>query len=197
MSIKVITPAVNPIIALSELKAHLYIVGDADDTELTNKMNEVKNLAESFTNRFFLNTVAEYALDSFPIELREIWIPKPPLVSVSKVEYYDTSGVLQEMDLSDFYVDTRSTLGRLVLKSGKSFPITETDRPNAVIITFTAGYGANTSDLPLDLKSALKLLIANNWENRQEDFVIQGVGIKSLPKGGWYTLWSYKWDKGF
>lgn len=195
MSIKVITPNANLPIDLSEMKAHLYLVGTADDAELTNKILEIKELAENFTHRFFLTTVAEYALDGFPSESRELWIPRPPLVSVQKVEYYDVDGVLQEMPLSDFFVDTRSTIGKLVLKSGKSFPATEEGRPNSVVITFTAGYGNTHASLPKDLKTALKLLVASNWENRQEDFVIQGVGIKALPKGGWYTLWAYKWDK--
>lgn len=195
MSLTVITPNTNLMIELSEMKAHLFLVEGDDDSELINKINEVRNLAESFTHRLLLTTTAEYSLDAFPVNSREIWLPAPPLQSVTSVEYYDTAGALQEMTLSDFFVDTRSQPGRLVLKPNKSFPATEEGRPNAVIITFVAGYGNTSTSLPADLKSALKLIIASRWENRQEDFVIQGIGIKSLNNGGWHTLWSYKWDK--
>lgn len=195
MSLTVVTPNTNLMIELSEMKAHLFLFDGEDDVELVNKINEVKNLAENFTHRFFLTTTAEYAIDTFPVNSREIWLPAPPLQSVTSVEYYDTAGALQEMELTDFFVDTRSQPGRLVLKPGKSFPSTQECRPNAVIITFVAGYGNTSASLPQDLKSALKLIIASRWENRQEDFVIQGIGIKSLNQGGWHTLWSYKWDK--
>jgi uncharacterized phiE125 gp8 family phage protein len=194
MNLKVITPSANLPVELSEMKAHLYIVGSGDDAELTNKIQEVHSVAENFTHRSFLNATYEYALDEFPSGI-EIYLPKPPLVSVSKVEYYDINGALQEMDLSDFFIDTRNEPAKLVLKPGKSFPATESGRPNAVIITFIAGYGSSHTSLPKDLKTAIKLLVATAWENRQEDFVIQGVGIKSLPNGAWFTLWSYKWDK--
>lgn len=195
MSLRVITPSNNLPIELSEMKAHLYIVGGDDDTELTNKILEVQSVCENFTHRSFLNATYEYAIDSFPTDSRIIYLPRPPVVSVSKVEYYDTDGVLQEMDITDFFIDTRNEPSKLVLKPSRSFPLTEDGRPNAVIITFVAGYGATHASLPRDLKTAIKLLVASNWENRQEDFVIQGVGIKSLPNGAWFTLWSYKWDK--
>jgi uncharacterized phiE125 gp8 family phage protein len=195
MSLKVITPSSNLPVELSEMKAHLYIVGGDDDTELTNKIQEVQSVCENFTHRSFLNATYEYAIDSFPSDSPVIYLPKPPLVSVSKVEYYDTDGVLQEIDLDDFFLYTRGEPGKLVLKPNKSFPSLEEGRPGAVIITFVAGYGATHASLPKDLKTAIKLLVATNWENRQEDFVIQGVGVKSLPSGAWFILWSYKWDK--
>ena len=194
MSLKVITPSVNLPVELSEMKAHLYVIGSDDDTELTNKIQEVYFVAENFTHRSFLNATYEYAIDEFPSS-DCIYLPRPPVVSVSKVEYYDTDGDLQEINMNDFFVDTRSEPAKLVLKPGKSFPATEQGRPNAVIITFVAGYGSSHTSLPKDLKTAIKLLVATAWENRQEDFVIQGVGIKSLPNGAWFTLWSYKWDK--
>lgn len=194
MSLKLITANENLAIDLTEIKNHLYIVGTADDTELTNKIKEVASLCESFTNRSFLNATYEFALSGFPTE-NYIYIPKPPLVSVSKVEYYDVSGELQEMNLADFFVDTRGDIGRLVLRAGKSYPATESGHPYPVIITFVAGYGNTHASIPQDLKNAIKLLVGSAWENRQNDFVIQGVGVKALPNGAWFTLWAYKWNK--
>ena len=86
MSLTVITPNTNPVIELSEMKAHLFLIDGEDDVELLNKINEVKTLAENFTHRYLLNTTAEYALDTFPVNSRELWLPAPPLQSVTSVE---------------------------------------------------------------------------------------------------------------
>lgn len=190
-SITVTTPSTAELIPLTFLRAELYIVEPEDDALLLSKLAEAKTLAENFTQRFFLTTEFELALDEFP-DCREITIPRPPLLSVESIEYYDINGALQTFDDSNYFVDTRSHFGRVRLKSGKSWPTTETDRPSAVIITCTAGYGSTWESVPADIRNAVKLLVADAWENRQETYVIQGVGIKEMPRGAYFKLWAYK-----
>jgi len=196
MSVKVINPNAGLVVPLATLKAHCYVVGTQDDALITEYAASATDLAQNFTGRFFLQTVAEYRMDGFP-NANSFYIPRPPLISVDKIEYYDVDGVLQEFDLNKLYIVKEERIGRVVLKSGESWEKTESGRPNSVIVTFKSGYGNTSTDVPSDIRNAIRLMVASSFENRQEDYVIQGVGIKSLSEGAKYILWSYRVFKDF
>lgn len=194
MNLKVIESSdVELVVDLAEAKRHLYIpeAETLDDEELTLKIFECEGLAESFTQRFFLKKTVELALDGFP-SCKEILLPRPPLIQVDSIQYYNESGSLTTFSSSNYWVDERSEPGRIVLKDGFSWPGVQSGRPNSVVITYKAGYGETHESIPRDLRSALKLLIASRWENRQEEYVVQGIGLKELPKGSYWVLQSYK-----
>jgi len=63
-------------------------------------------------------------------------------------------------------VDSVSQPGRLVLKSGQSWPSATLRPANAIVIRFVAGW-ASLGELPLRIKQAMLLLIGHWYENRE------------------------------
>ena len=105
--------------------------------------------------------------DNFPPSC--IDFPRPPLISVDSVKYYDTDDAETLFAASNYFVDLNSEVGRLSLNYGISWP-TVTLRPiNAVIIEFTAGYGADATTTPDSVKNALYLYCTHMYENRESE----------------------------
>ena len=65
-----------------------------------------------------------------------IYINRNPVTSVSQIQYYDGDNVLQTLSTSNYIVDTKSKPGRIYVSDLEG---TYT-RPNAVEVTFVAGY---------------------------------------------------------
>jgi uncharacterized phiE125 gp8 family phage protein len=95
-----------------------------------------------------------------------IRLPKPPLQQVVSVLYIDTSGAQVTLDPSQYVVDTTTEPGRIAPSYGNIWPIIR-QQLGAVQVSFFAGYGADASAVPDTLLTALKLLVAAWFENRE------------------------------
>lgn len=132
---------------------------------------------ERWTNRQFVHGTYRMQLDCFP-DCEEIYLPKPPLSSVTHVKYYDTDNTLQTFTSSYYHVDTDSQPGRIVLALGQTWPTTR-ERPDAVQITFVAGYGAAGTATPENVRLAVKMLVKTWYDN--PDMYVVGAGVNELP----------------
>ena len=54
--------------------------------------------------------------------------------------------------------------------------------PNAVTVTYVAGYGTARTDVPGTIKSAMKLLMGHWFENREEVVLLNTIA-QELPRG--------------
>ncbi len=83
------------------------------------------------------------------------------------ITYYDTAGAPHVVAMADYQVDTDSYKGRVCPTYGKSWP-TMTLRPmNGVVVQFKAGYGLLTTDVPENVRLAIKVLAGHMYENRE------------------------------
>ena len=136
-----------------------------------------KYLEESYLHRALITQTWDYYLDRFPAT-NFIEIPRPPLISVSQVEYIDSDDTTNTLSPDDYDVDTDSEPGRIVLGYGNSWP-SFTPRPmNPIVIRFVAGYGATAATVPQDMRNAIKYYTAGMYEMR-EPFVT-GTIVKKL-----------------
>jgi uncharacterized phiE125 gp8 family phage protein len=123
-----------------------------------------RRYGENFQNRAYNTQTWELWLDAFP-DVDYISLPRPPLQSVTSVEYYDTSNVKYTMSATDYFVDTKSEPGKVTLGYGKSWPSSTTLRPyNGVCVTYVAGH---VGQVPDTIKQAMLLLIGHWYENRE------------------------------
>lgn len=88
---------------------------------------------------------------------RSIFLPRNPVVSVASVKYYDEDDVLQTVAGSLYVVSSGYEPGFVFLRKNFTWPCVA-DRPDAIQITFTAGYGITTISTPPALNQALLLL---------------------------------------
>jgi hypothetical protein len=96
-----------------------------------------------------------------------VYIPKPPLQSVTAVTYYDLAGNLQTLAPAVYDVDPSKDPGVLSLSQYQVWPITRL-RPGAVQIAFAAGYGL-ASAVPGVYRRAMRMLLNLWYEHRGED----------------------------
>jgi uncharacterized phiE125 gp8 family phage protein len=155
-----IPPAAEPI-ALAEVKLHLRVDGTGDDSQISAMLTAARQYCESVTGRAIASQTFKASYDGFP-NGRTITLPRSPVSGVESVTYYDSTGAQQTLAAGSYIVDTESIPARLVLADTASWPSTYS-RPNAVSITFAAGY----TECPRDLEQAVLLLVGHWYANRE------------------------------
>tara|TARA_R110000868_G_scaffold29889_25_gene111156 strand:+ start:3717 stop:4304 length:588 start_codon:yes stop_codon:yes gene_type:complete len=179
-------PAAEPL-STAEAKAHLR-VDVADDDDLIDRIiGAARRQAETFTGRALIGQTWDLDLDCFPGWT--IDVPKPPLQSVSQIEYLDADGVSQVLSSSLYRVDARRQPGRITPAYGEVWPVTR-GTTNAVTVRFVAGYGAAGSDVPEDIRQAMLLIVGDLYEHREE--TITGTIVGRIPRSASALLHPYK-----
>lgn len=120
------------------------------------------------------------AWSEFPLDCR-IRLSAEPLIAISSVEYVAAGATTWSTWASQNYHAYTDALGSWVeLADGIAWPDTAT-RPEAVRVTYTAGFGVKAADVPANIIHAAKLLVAHYYENREA--VLVGVVPADLPMG--------------
>lgn len=207
MALSLVTaPATEPL-TLLQAKTHCRLDLDthAEDGLIQDLLVASREFCEAFTHRAFITQTWDLQLDGFPanwstvyVDARQvdggaIWIPKPPLVSVTSVTYVDTNGATQTWAPSNYTVDApqgpMARPGRVVPAWSIYYPVTRSV-PNAATVRFVAGYGAAAA-VPKAITAAMKLLLGNWTLNREAGQIIRG-SADILPFGVAELLWPYK-----
>lgn len=158
------TAPTEEVVTLEEAKDHSRIDHNDDDALIRTQIKAARSYVEEIANRQLVNASWTYTLDSFP---GEIILPRPPLVSVTSIQYVDTAGSTQTEATSVYTVLTDDdTEGRIVEAVNQTWSATR-DQPNAVTIVYVAGYGAAATAVPEGYKAAILLLFAEMYENRE------------------------------
>lgn len=155
MKLKLITAPTAMPVTLEEAKAFFRVIGTDEDAEITRVVKMASEQAEIITNRQLNTATYEGYLDSFPLSAV---IPRPPLVSVTKVEYIDVNGAKQAF--TDYTVDA---LVEPAVIRFNSVPTDVQDDINSVIVTFQCGYTA----VPASIQSYVLNTALTRFENRE------------------------------
>jgi uncharacterized phiE125 gp8 family phage protein len=157
-------PAAEPV-STTEARLHLKVETNADDALIDDLITEARQYVENQTGRQLIDATWKMYLDGFPADA-EIVLPKPPLDSVTLVQYVDTDGDTQTLAATEYQVTTADEPARIVEAYDKTWPDTRT-QPDAVIVTYKSGYGTTGSTVPVAIRNAMKLFIAHRYEFRQ------------------------------
>lgn len=169
------------------------------DAKLASMISAAREECEAATNRAFVTQTLKLTLEKFPRlwcgyypgygyimdnatwpsvqdprRRRIIELPRPPLISVVSVKYYDLDNTLQTMDPSGYIVvggNMPATVQPVI-----SWPDTYM-RDDAVQITFICGYeGASsptdptdTSNVPKGIVQAIKMTVEKNFNPMSAD----------------------------
>ena len=109
---------------------------------------------------------------------RKVHLPFSPLVSVTHVKTYNDADEATTMATSTYYVDTVSEIGRVVLRTGETWP-DMLRVANALEIKYVAGYGSAVSSVPDSIRQGIIILAAHLFEN--PDLVIKGDSSTMIP----------------
>ena len=162
-------PTAEPV-TLSEAKDQCRVDNATthDDTFLTNAIKTAREYYEEVTDRFLMPRTVQVALDAFP-GIRQIELAGSVVRSITSVQYYDSDNALQTLSSSKYYLFDYFHPNAVVLDSAEAWPDTY-ERENAVIITYEGGY-ASASDIPQKSKTAILMMVAELFTNRESSSV--------------------------
>ncbi len=128
-------PLVEPV-RLNELELHLRDSVEEDKDLLKSLISTSRALFERFTGMALIEQTWEIAFPGFGATLP---LRRAPVRSVTSVKYYDSAGTLQTLAPDQYRLNDHSRIPTLTPAYGVSWPSTELDRPDAVIVEFVAG----------------------------------------------------------
>ncbi len=179
-----VPPSVEPVL-LADAKQQARIDTTADDNLVTDFITGARQWAENYTGRAFITQTWQMWLDLWPgavdmwwdgvrdgpvtglDEINYIALPRPPLVSVNSVQYFDNTDTGTVWPTSNYFVDTIRAPGRVALRLGSVWPV-PSRLTNGIMIEYVAGYGPDGSYVPEQIKSAIRQLVTHWYENRGE-----------------------------
>jgi len=179
----VAAPLAEPVSAL-DVKNQLEL--DADDTaknaQIELYITASREMVEEYTGLALITQTWKLTLDHWPNDRQQWWdgvrqgsvdellqsgrasqvlLPRYPLQTVDTI---NADGVAVTV-ASVFITDTQQKPGRLIVKSGATWP-TVIDNANGIDIEYTAGYGSAASDVPAALRLAIIQMAAYMFEHR-------------------------------
>lgn len=168
-------------VSLDDVRGHLALDDDspAMASQLTRLIGAAVRFYEKYTGRALLRQKWLLKLDGFPDQGGAIGLERPPVMSVDRIRYVDTSQVEQTLDPACYELDPQDEIGWLVPAYDFVWPET-LDKVNAVSVEFTAGF-VTASVVDENIQIALLLLIGHWFENREA--VITGTIAVSAPLG--------------
>ena len=192
---KPIALPIDPSIVLEELGLPTSEMG-----RITRLVTQAAELAEAYTNRVFITRTFTLTLDAFPTGLIPWWdgvregtvrafagdgiitLPKPPLVSVQSITFFDLTNVERTVDPSTYYVDAAAEPARVVLNYGASWPVDTRDRA-AVVVNYTAGYGSTSAAVPGVVQAAILSHVRDTVERPNASIASESIDNASVSYG--------------
>lgn len=171
------TAPADLLITLADAKTNLAIEHADDDDRITKLIQAAQEIIEDEADASILSQ--QWALQScdFPTMLT-----KPPVTTIDSVTYYDSDNNSQTLAPSEYYLLSSRYEASVVYNSTRPALYA---RPDAVTVTYTAGYSA----APERAKQACRALVDLLNENRGDgEFKIPTAVmrlIRSLKHGGY------------
>ena len=104
------------------------------------------------------------------------YLPVNPVDTITSMSHYDADNASQSLAVGDFDL-FKFECAYLAPKPDKAWPGLYS-RPDALTVVYTAGFGSG-SDVPENLKHAIKLIVGDYFETRSE--TIFGATASKVP----------------
>lgn len=135
----------------------------AEDDKLNGLIATVREYAEDILNRRLITQTWDVYFDDWP-DGSELEMPYGELQSVTWLKYTDCDDTETTVSTDDYYVDTISDPGQVVLKHGKSWPSATLRTYAPITARIVCGYGDTADDVPSQIKTAIKIGIAKLYQ---------------------------------
>ena len=167
--LSLVTDATVEPVTLAEMKTFMKVDLTDEEDVITSLIASARKKLETWAGIGMTSKTFDYYLDEFADVIE---IPLPPLQSVDAFVYNDSSYDETAVTSTLYTTFTYSgiTRGEIIKKDTGAYP-TSTAPKNKVRIRFTNGFGALASDVPDDLKTAIKLTVAHWFENRESQAI--------------------------
>lgn len=168
------------IVSLSDAKRHVRVDGDDEDALIGGLVNAAVAHLDGYSGVLGRALTTQTWTQDFSAFSDTMRLPVGNLLSVTSIAYYDSTNAQQTL-ASSVYDGLSDTLGPYITrKPDQAWPSTYT-RPDAVRVTWSAGYGPLASDVPIPIKQAILLLVGHWYANREAVVAAPGIVAVELP----------------
>jgi uncharacterized phiE125 gp8 family phage protein len=179
---ELVTAPATALITLAEAKEFLRIEADetAEDTLLGSLITSATVTLDGYSGLLGRALIAQQwrqRFSDFPA-CDQLRLPLGPVSDAPTITYRDTQGGEQSFDR--FHLVSTALGPAIELEDGATWPQTAT-RPDAVTITWTAGFGEEPADVPEIFRTVALQLIAHWYANRET--VNVGNIVTEVPWG--------------
>lgn len=181
-NLELLSVASVDLIPVVELQSWLRVDDPTQTAELQRLARAAVTKFQEYTGRQIVTASYKMTRRAFPKCGRVIRIPKPPFVSLTSLQYYDTTATLT--DYTTYQISKGEIFCDLEPGIGGFWPGVTAGRANGVEVTFVCGYGSTRESIDEDLIHTLKVLIGHWYENREAGDLPEFV--QNLW-GSWYT----------
>jgi len=163
MSITDVTaPPIEPV-TLAAAKEFLRIDHDHEDALITELIKTARERVEFIARNSLITRRRAYS--SAKTCTGRFHINHSPVKFVHKLALIDGAGVETEIPKAEVYINTRAQPVSIEVRRRDLFSDYAAD-PAAIVAEFDAGYGASPEDVPMQLRQAVLLLLAQHYEHR-------------------------------
>jgi len=191
MRLSVVTAPSSEPLTTAEAKLHLRVDVTDDDALIGSLITSARTYCENFTHRSFMPQTWDVFYECFPCDV--LWLPIPPVSSITSVKYYDTSGNLTTWDSANYLTELPAGVfsgpARITPIYNGFFPATRRQM-SAVQVRIVCGY-TNAAAVPDQIKAAMKLLVSH-WYNNREAVVMERATPIDVPMAVEALLWPFK-----
>lgn len=153
-------PASEPL-SLSEAKDWLRVEATDEDDLVSTLIVSARLLVEQNTRRLLITQTWRIFRDAWPLD-GCVTLPIAPVAGVAAIRVRDAVGTASVVDAASTALDAARDPARIVFTTAPPAPGYVA---NGIEIDVIAGYGG-ASAVPAPLRQAMRLLIANWYENR-------------------------------
>ena len=164
MDLSIVTPPASEPVSTSEAKAHCRIDISTDDSLVGYLISSARRFCENYCQRGFINQTwkLSYDISDFDPCTRVIRLPFGTVQSITNIKTYDSENNPTTLDTSYY----RLSHDRIVLNDGYEWPALDRMH-DSMEITYVVGYGSSASNVPQDIRQAILMTIAHQYENRE------------------------------
>lgn len=186
----IVEPETSPV-SLAEAKAHLRVDGSDDDALISIMVDAAVghldgwrgSLGRCLVNQTWRQDFAEWPSDGI------LRLPFPDVSAIDSVTYYDSEDAEQTVAGANYERASDALGGYVALVASWSAPSLST-RIAPVAVTFTAGFGAEATDVPAAIRGAILLMVGNLYANREA--TAPAAAVAELPMGASMLLRPYR-----
>jgi len=188
---RIAAPEADPV-SLAEVREQVRINSVDEDAVIARMIAAAVGRCDGpdgMIGRALITQTWRLTLDAFPAEIE---IPLPPLQSVSSIIYLDGGGAEQTLSASVYQVigvGGRDP-ARIHPAYGESWPATRA-QPEAVAVTFVAGYGAGAADVPAAIRHEIEKAAADLYEFRELPDMHASIMAKLHDALLPYRVWTF------
>lgn len=178
-------PAIEPV-SVEEARAHCRVLDHEDDEDLRSLIKTARQHLEEVCWSAFITQTWQYWWNSFASQM---FVPRPPLQSVTWLKYMPTiGGEYTAVDTDLYETSSENGLWYIGRQYQQTYPTIRGHRDD-VTAQVVVGYGSSASDVPMPIRQAIKLMVAHLF------FVRGDEAPQEMPPAVWNLIQNYRFKE--